>query len=125
LRWSEQAGGSQIGGPSVRAIGFRDESERIATASGVVVGISPDPPATLARFHAKNSVPFVLLSDPEHVVLEQYEVWRQRKMAGRTFFGVVRSHFVLDESGKILDAQVGVSPAESVRRAVATLLGDP
>ena len=86
-----------------------------------MVGISPDLPAALAKFRTKNSLPFVLLSDPDHQVSERYGVWRQKKMSGRTFFGVVRSHFVLDESGKILDAQIGVSPTESVRRAVAML----
>jgi peroxiredoxin Q/BCP len=84
----------------------------------VVVGVSPDAQKVLQRFRQKNALPFVLLSDPDHVVAERYGVWGEKKMYGKSYMGIVRSHFVLDEKGRILDARIQVSPTESVRLAV-------
>lgn len=86
-----------------------------------MIGVSPDPPERLARFRAKNGLPFVLLSDPDHVVAETYGVWGGKKMYGKTFMGIVRSHFVINEEGRIVDAQIKVSPKKSVELAVAAL----
>ena len=83
--------------------------------------MSPDPPKRLARFRAKNDLPFVLLSDPDHAVAEKYGVWGEKKMYGKTYMGIVRSHFVIDEEGGVLDAQIKVSPKKSVELAVAAL----
>jgi peroxiredoxin Q/BCP len=90
----------------------------------VVIGVSPDPQKKLQRFRQKNDLPFVLLSDPDHKVAEQYGVWAEKKMYGNTYMGTIRSHFVIDEEGRILDARVKVSPADSVRLAVEALSGD-
>lgn len=89
----------------------------------MVIGVSPDPPNALKKFRAKYNLTFVLLSDPDHQVLERYSVWQRKKMYGKTYFGVVRSHYVIDEAGKIIDVQLNVSPAESVSKAVAMVLG--
>ena len=106
----------------MHAQGFRDESPRIAAANAVVVGVSPDPLEALQKFRQKNALPFVLLSDPDHAVAEQYGVWGQKKSpAGKSYMGIIRSHFVLDEEGRILDARIKVSPEESVRLAVETV----
>jgi peroxiredoxin Q/BCP len=86
-----------------------------------VIGVSPDPPERLARFRAKNDLPFVLLSDPDHVVAETYGVWGEKKMYGKTFMGIIRSHFVIDEEGRVVDAQIKVSPKKSVELAIAAL----
>jgi peroxiredoxin Q/BCP len=86
-----------------------------------VIGVSPDPPKRLARFRAKNDLPFILLSDPDHAVAETYGVWGEKKMYGKTYMGIVRSHFVVDEERRVLDAQIKVSPKKSVERAVAAL----
>jgi len=87
----------------------------------MVIGVSPDPPKRLARFRAKNDLPFVLLSDPDHAVAETYGVWGEKKMYGKTYMGIVRSHFVIDEGGRVVDAQIKVSPKKSVELAVAAL----
>lgn len=87
----------------------------------MVIGVSPDSQQALQEFRQKNALPFVLLSDPEHVVAEKYGVWGEKKLYGKSYMGIVRSHFVLDETGRILDARVKVSPEESVRLAVDTL----
>ncbi len=87
----------------------------------MVVGISPDPLDKLQRFRAKNDLPFTLLSDPEHAVAEMYGAWGEKKMYGRTYEGIIRSHFVIDEEGRISDAQMRVSPKQSVERALAAI----
>jgi peroxiredoxin Q/BCP len=87
----------------------------------VVVGVSPDPVGRLQKFRAKNDLPFTLLSDPDHAVAEMYGVWGEKKMYGKTYMGIVRSHFIIDEEGRIVDAQIKVSPKKSVERALAAL----
>jgi peroxiredoxin Q/BCP len=87
----------------------------------VVIGVSPDSRKKLQNFRQKNALPFVLLSDPDHVVAEQYGVWGEKKMYGKTYMGIIRSHFVIDETGRIIDAQIKVSPTKSVRLAVEAL----
>lgn len=102
-------------------MGFRDEYPKIEAANGLVIGVSPDPPDRLQKFRAKNDLPFLLLSDPDHRVAEMYGVWGEKKMYGKTFMGIIRSHFVIDEEGRVVDARIKVSPQESVERAVAAL----
>jgi peroxiredoxin Q/BCP len=58
------------------------------------------------------------LSDPEHSVLEAWGAWGEKSMYGKKYMGVVRSHWVIDENGMVIDAQVGVSPKKSVELAV-------
>ena len=102
-------------------MGFRDEYPKIEAANGVVIGVSPDPPHRLQKFRAKNDLPFVLLSDPDHAVAEMYGVWGEKKMYGKTFMGIIRSHFVIDEEGRVVDARIKVSPKQSVELAVAAV----
>lgn len=85
------------------------------------MGISPDPVKQLRLFRDKYGLPFILLSDTDHQVAEQYGAWREKKMYGRTVMGIVRSHFVIDEAGRIVDVQMKVTPAQSVERAMAAL----
>jgi peroxiredoxin Q/BCP len=83
-----------------------------------VIGVSPDPQEALQKFRQKNALPFILLSDPDHVVAERYGVWGEKKMYGKSYKGIIRSHFVMDEKGRILDARIKVSPEDSVKLAV-------
>ncbi|UCC76144.1 MAG: peroxiredoxin [Anaerolineales bacterium] len=87
----------------------------------MVIGVSPDSRKKLQNFRQKNELPFVLLSDPDHAVAEQYGVWGEKKMYGKTYMGIIRSHFVIDETGRIIDAQIKVSPTKSVELAVEAL----
>ncbi len=84
----------------------------------MVIGVSPDAQEALQKFRQKNSLPFVLLSDPDHTVAGEYGVWGEKKNYGKTYMGIIRSHFVIDEKGRILDARIKVGPEESVRLAV-------
>jgi peroxiredoxin Q/BCP len=104
-----------------QACGFRDRWEIINAAGATVLGISPDDPQTLRRWKADEQFPYELLADPDHAVADAYGVWGEKKSFGRTYDGIIRSHFVVDEAGRLADVQVNVSPEESVERGVAAL----
>lgn len=108
-------------GCTTQACGFRDNYPVIEEKNAVVLGISPDGTKSHAKFKTKFDLPFTLLADEEHKVAESYGVWVEKSMYGRKYMGVERSHFVIDEQGKIIDAQIKVKPADSVSKAVASL----
>jgi thioredoxin-dependent peroxiredoxin len=83
------------------ACGFRDDFPRIESANTVVLGVSPDKPAALAKFKAKYSLPFTLLSDVEHVVAEQYGVWVEKTNYGKQYMGIERTTFLIDTAGRL------------------------
>lgn len=83
------------------ACDFRDHLPRISRKGTVVLGISPDKPATQAKFKEKYQLPFTLLSDPDHKVAAAYGVWKAKTMYGRKTMGIERTTFVIDEEGKI------------------------
>jgi thioredoxin-dependent peroxiredoxin len=86
-----------------------------------VLGVSPDGVQSHQKFKTKYNLPFTLLVDADHTISEAYGVWGEKSMYGKTYYGIIRSHFVIDEQGRIADAQVKVSPAESVEQAIAAL----
>jgi peroxiredoxin Q/BCP len=108
-------------GCTTQACGFRDAYPQIEEKNAVVLGISPDGVASHQKFKTKHNLPFMLLVDEDHAVAEAYGVWGEKSMYGKTYMGIIRSHFVIDENGKIADAQVKVSPTDSVEWAVASL----
>ena len=75
-----------------------------------IIGISPDKPEKQKKFDEKYSLGFPLLSDPEHAVAEAYGVWGEKKNYGRTYMGIIRSAFLIDEKGKVSHAWYKVSP---------------
>ena len=105
-------------GCTTQACGFRDNFPTFTATDTAVVGISPDAPSALAKWKAKQSLPYPLLSDLDHVVAEAYGVWGEKSMYGKKYMGVTRSHFVIDPDGKLADVQIKVSPQDSVERAV-------
>ena len=76
----------------------------------VVIGISPDSPERLVKFREKHNLPFILLSDPDHKVAEAYGAWGEKKMYGKTYDGIIRSHFAIDEEGRLADFKLKVRP---------------
>ena len=110
-------------GCTKQACGFRDRMPVMEAADAVVLGISPDKPAALKKWKDKQSLPYDLLSDPDHEVLEALGAWGEKSMYGRKYFGVIRSHFIFGEDGSVLDAQVKVSPAKSIDLATRFLEG--
>lgn len=108
-------------GCTAQACGFRDRYVDIQEKNGIVLGISPQDAQSHLKFKTKYNLPFLLLSDPDHAVAEKYGAWGERSLYGKKFMGIIRSHLVIDEHGKIADIQIKVSPQDSVSRAVASL----
>jgi thioredoxin-dependent peroxiredoxin len=108
-------------GCTTQACGFRDEFPRIEAGNAIVLGISPDESKALLKWKQKEKLPYDLLSDPDHQVLEAWGVWGEKSMYGRKFMGVIRSHWVIDENGVIVDEQVKISPKDSVAKAVGAV----
>jgi peroxiredoxin Q/BCP len=108
-------------GCTTQACDFRDSDVALQRAGYAVVGISPDVPAKLAKFRERDAVPFPLLSDPDHAVLEAYGAWGEKTMYGRKTTGVIRSTFVVDEDGRILIAQYNVKATGHVAKLMRDL----
>jgi len=108
-------------GCTTQACGFRDNYVEITEKDAVVFGISPDGVGSHVKFRTKFNLPFRLLADEDHKVAELYGVWGEKSMYGKTYFGIIRSHFVVDAEGKVADVQYSVSPDDSVANALATL----
>jgi len=109
-------------GCTTQACGFRDNYPTISKHKGVVLGVSPDSVTSHQKFKTNQKLPFTLLVDADHKIAETYGVWGEKSMYGRKYMGIIRSHFVIDEHGKIADAQVKVSPKDSVERALEALV---
>lgn len=108
-------------GCTTQACGFRNNYPLIETKNAVVLGVSPDKQKSHQKFRSKFDLPFTLLVDDQHTVAEAYGVWVEKSMYGKKYMGVERSHFVIDEEGKLVEVAVKVKPEDSVSRAVAAL----
>ncbi len=108
-------------GCTAQACSFRDRYPEIEEKNAVVLGVSPDSAKSHQGFKSKFSLPFPLLVDADHKIAEAYGVWREKSMYGRKYMGILRSHFVIDEDGKLLDVQYNVKPAESAPKALTAL----
>ena len=91
-----------------QACDFRDSLSELNGAGLDVIGISPDKPAKLAKFRDAEKLTFPLLSDPDREVLSAWGAYGEKMMYGKTVQGVIRSTFVVDEKGKIAEAQYNV-----------------
>ena len=105
-------------GCTTQACGLRDNFPVFENANAVVLGISPDAPEKLAKWRAKEELPYNLLSDPDHIVAEAFGVWGEKKLYGRSYMGIIRSHFIVDAEGKMEDVQFKISPKKSIEKAV-------
>ena len=108
-------------GCTKEACSFRDSHEQFLAKGAVVIGVSPDGAASHQKFRAKFSLPFYLLSDPEHTVLEAYGAWGEKKMYGKTYMGVLRSTFVIDEEGTLVKVFKKVKVAQHADDVFAVL----
>jgi len=86
-----------------------------------VLGISPDPPKKLLRFRAKYDIGFPLLGDEDHAVSEAYSVWQEKSMYGKTYMGILRSAFLVDEQGALAGVWYKISPKDTPLRLLETL----
>ena len=101
-----------------QACAIRDVYPEIEEEDVVVIGISPDPPDRLVKFREKYSLPFTLLSDPDHEVAEAYGAWGEKKMFGKTYEGIIRSHFAIDEEGQLVEFKLKVKPEKTADLAL-------
>lgn len=108
-------------GCTTQACGFRDNYPVIEERNAVVLGVSPDSAKSHQKFKTKHNLPFTLLVDEDHAIAEAYGVWVEKSMYGKQYMGIERSHFVIDEEGRIVEAKVKVKPEVSVESALAAL----
>ena len=108
-------------GCTKQACGFRDNIVEIHEKNAVVLGVSPDGVESHVKFKSKFKLPFSLLVDEDHKIAEAYGVWGEKSMYGRKYMGIIRSHFIIDEKGKIADAQYKISPVDSVKKSLQQL----
>lgn len=87
-------------GCTQEACDFRDSFNRL-TSKAVVIGVSPDSIKSHINFQNKHGLNFILLSDPEHKLAEQFGAWGEKSMYGKKYMGIIRSTFIINEDGEI------------------------
>lgn len=87
-------------GCTQEACDFRDNFNKLVSKA-VLIGVSADNIASHRKFQEKQSLNFILLSDPNHKLLERYEAWGEKKLYGKLFMGIIRSTFIIDKEGII------------------------
>jgi peroxiredoxin Q/BCP len=106
-------------GCTTQSCSVRDAIEDLRSLNISAVGISPDTPEEQLKFDEKYDLGFPLLSDPEHCVAEAYDAWGEKKNYGKTYMGIIRSSFLVDEKGQIAQVAYKVKPADTVPKARA------
>lgn len=89
-------------GCTKEACSFRDNKNELDKTNTVILGLSKDSEESHRRFIDKNSLNFTLLSDPEGTVIQSYGAWGEKKLYGKSYMGIIRSTFVIDENGTII-----------------------
>jgi len=111
-------------GCTKEACSFRDAFKEFKKRGIKILGISPDSEASHRKFAAKYELPFTLLADPDHVIAEAYNVYGQKKFMGRTYMGVNRTTFLIDEKGKIKKVFEKVKPEEHAQEVLEAFSAD-
>jgi len=106
-------------GCTQQSCGLRDIAADIGRT--VIIGISPDKPAKQLKFDEKYDLGFTLLADTEHLAALAFDVWKKKSMYGREYMGIERSAFLIDTSGKIINAWYKVSPKDTPTLLLAAL----
>ena len=112
-------------GCTKEACDFRDNLASLKSLGYIVLGVSPDKPAALEKFTAKESLTFPLLSDADHAVALAYGAWGEKKNYGKVYEGLIRSTFVINEQGIIELAQYNVRATGHVAKLRRDLGIDP
>jgi thioredoxin-dependent peroxiredoxin len=108
-------------GCTTQACGIRDAWGEFERAGAVVLGVSPDDIASHVGFKRDHDLPFTLLADPDHELAETYGAWGEKSRYGRTYMGIIRSTFVIDEQGFVKKAMYDVKPATHADDVLAAL----
>jgi peroxiredoxin Q/BCP len=99
-------------GCTKEACSFRDAYSKFKKQGIKLLGVSPDSEASHKKFITKYKLPFTLLADQDHSIAEAYGVWGEKKFMGRTYMGVLRTTFLIDEKGKIKKIFEKVKPED-------------
>jgi peroxiredoxin Q/BCP len=108
-------------GCTTQACDIRDRSPEFDARGAVVLGVSPDDAASHQRFRARYDLNFPLLADTDHAVAQAYDVWQQKSMFGRKYWGNQRTTFLIDEEGRIARILPGVRAGKHAEQVLAFL----
>ena len=108
-------------GCTKQACGFAQVYPDILEKNAVILGVSKDSVKSHKKFQEKYNLPFTLLADPDHKVIEAYDVWKEKKMYGKTYMGIVRSTYLINEEGIIEKALEKVKPADNPKEMAEML----
>lgn len=97
-------------GCTTQALEFKNVYDQFQKKNVVIIGISKDSLDSHQQFQKKYDFPFILLSDPSTETIQKYDVWKEKKLYGKTYMGVVRTTYIIDEQGVIIWAQEKVNP---------------
>jgi peroxiredoxin Q/BCP len=101
-------------GCTKQACSVRDAREDLSGLNIAAIGISPDKPAKQKKFEEKYDLNFPLLADTEHEVAGSFGAWGEKSMYGKKYMGIIRSSFLFDEEGKLIQAWYNVKPLDTV-----------
>ena len=108
-------------GCTKQACGFAERYPQILEKDAVVLGVSKDSVKSHKNFEEKYSLPFTLLSDPDHKVLELYGAWGEKKNYGKVSMGTIRTTYLIDEEGTIIKAMGKVKAADNPAQMLEAL----
>jgi peroxiredoxin Q/BCP len=97
-------------GCTKEACAFRDDYAQLKKRGVEIVGVSADNAASHQKFAEKYSLPFTLLSDPDHDMIEKYGAWGEKSLYGKKFMGILRMTYIIDETGKVAHIFKKVKP---------------
>jgi thioredoxin-dependent peroxiredoxin len=108
-------------GCTTQACGLRDSISGFNDADVVVLGVSPDPVKRVKKFHEGQGLNFTLLADEDHAICDAYGVWGEKSMYGKTYWGAMRSTFIVDGDGTVVDVIEKASPKTHAQDVLARL----
>jgi peroxiredoxin Q/BCP len=111
-------------GCTAQACGIRDAYGEFERSGAVVLGVSPDDAADHVKFKEKYGLPFTLLADPKHEVVERYGVWGEKQYEGRTYLGINRTTFLVAPDGTVAKVMHDVKPDAHADDVLAALASD-
>ena len=111
-------------GCTKQACAFKNAYDDFKKENIVVIGISKDSSKSHLNFKKKFDLPFILLSDVEHQVIEAYDVWKEKKLYGKAYMGITRSTYIIDEKGIIIKTFEKASPEHNAKDILDFLKGE-
>jgi len=108
-------------GCTAEACNLRDNYSELTKRGFKVIGVSPDDEKSHAKFKTKHSLPFHLIADREAKILKAYNAWGEKKMYGKSYMGVLRTTYIIDEQGKIIRIITKVNTADHAKQILEEL----